>query len=1164
MSRDDLEISDEARDNQRAAANPSDWVWVIANAGSGKTHVLAERVMRLLLGGIEPSRILCLTYTKTAAANMRERVFKGLSAFATADDKTLNHLLHELGIKDISAKGKEKARRLFAEALETPGGLKIQTIHAFCEMVLRRFPLEANIAGHFELLQGQAETLLMAEARARLLLKASDRVAHFELTQAFDTVFAEAGETGFEKLIAAAIALRAELAAFVPQALGNNNDWKPLFESLGFGPNETEETLAQSMWPAGGMDDQGLRQMLDVGARSSAGNFKKYIEPDAKAALAAAHPIAKAGYLVSAFLKTDGGIYDPKMAAPAAIIKLNPLAYEQYLAAASHIQSVAGRLVDFRLIKRSTAALHLAQMLIAEYEAIKQQNGFLDFADLISRTQRLLSRPDVGAWVRYKLDSGIDHILLDEAQDTGPVQWDVLKALTEDIFDNQEHATRPRTVFVVGDPKQSIYSFQGARPESFEDQRRLYERRAKTAGLELKSVTFKASFRSAPGILKGVDDVFGQEELRKGVTSDGRGTSHDSLRPKAPGRIDVWQLERGSKAATPDDWTQRQDVEQAPLVRVAKSVAKTIARWVDTGFANPGDILILVRKRNAFIHALARELRNRQVPVAGVDRLVLLSHIAVKDLLALARICAAPTDSLSLASLLKSPAFGFTEDDLMTLALSADGAPLLEHLGLQKDEKMLGAYQQLMEWRRRAETVPPGTFFDLILGKDGLRRKFIARFGLEVDDILDEFLTAAHEASRIDVPGLDAFVEALEAAPPNIKREMDQSRNEVRILTVHGAKGLEAKHVFLVDSGGHIASPNQRPVLGLLHGFDGPLNGRDCFLWTHGDDKTSLQKKINDRHTSLAEDEYRRLLYVAMTRAENTLTVCGWRSETETRSGWAEWVNSGLFSNGSKQEIVSPEGISMMRFEPNGPVPDEGRKSQVSAENKEPFLFAALPVEPEIPRPLAPSAAALIIGVDSDDEERSGMESLPSLSPVLGNASTPLAAMERGTLIHMLLQRLPDLPVENRTEAAGRFIASRSAQFTPAEQTKIVDEAMAVIDNSAFEVLFSPGSKAEVQISGTIKLRGKNQIIAGKIDRISQSNGIVTLIDFKTGRPPANQNSIPENHVLQLALYRQLIAPLFAGHQIKAALVYTSGPKLVILEDALMNTALVKLGVELT
>ncbi len=1161
MSRADLEISNDARGRQQQAAKPSDWVWVTANAGSGKTHVLAERVIRLLLEGVEPSRILCLTYTKVAAANMRSRVFDGLAKFAIADDLGLKASLEKLGATRTGAKDLEKARRLFAEALETPGGLKIQTIHAFCEMVLRRFPLEANIAGHFELLQGQAETVLIAEARARLILKASDHANHSELASAFSQVFAVAGEDGLEKLVSSAINLRDELAGFIPRAIGEYRDWRPLYESLGFA-GETEETIAATMWPAEGMDDAGLKKMLDVAARAAAANFNNYIAPDAHAALATSDRVKKADLLVKGFLKGDWTPYGESYAAPASIKKLEPNSYETYLAAATHIQTVAGRLADFRLARRTTSALLLAETLIAEYEAMKQRRGLLDFSDLISRTQRLLTRPEVSAWVRYKLDAGIDHVLLDEAQDTSPGQWDVLKALTTEIFDNSEGSNRQRTVFVVGDPKQSIYSFQGARPDSFDLQRSAYERDAKRSGLELKSLKFLASFRSAPAILNGVDNVFAQDEVRKGVTSDGTGTVHESLRPGAIGRIDVWDVMRATLPEAPKEWTDRPDIEQAPLVKVAKSVAKTIARWTKTGFAKPGEILVLVRKRNAFIHALARELKNIGVPVGGVDRLTLLSHIAIKDLLALARVCVAPADSLSLASLLKSPVFGYSDDKMMALALAANGKSLLQALARQTDTKSIAVFDQLKIWRDRADTMPLDKFFALALGADGLRRKFVARFGSEVEDILDAFLMVAAEATREDNPGLDAFVEALESDPPEIKRQMDQARDEVRIMTVHAAKGLEARHVFLADGGGAIAHSSQRPVLGIYNKAGMPLGGRDCYLWLTGGEKSPLLKDIIDRLTMLAEDEYRRLLYVAMTRAENTLTICGWRGVKDKQNGWAEWVKAGLFGGDGKHDYVSPEGISMCRFAPNGAMPETGLISATDAAKAEPFAFAALSPEPEIPRPLAPSAAALIIEADSENELEKLLEPQAYISPVLGNAEETPAAMQRGTLVHTLLQRLPDMPIDDRAAAATRFIARNAGALSANDQGRIVDEALAVVNNPVFAALFALGSKAEVQVSGTVNLNGKNQIIAGKIDRISQTGTTVTLIDFKTGRAPKDASQVPQSHIVQLALYRLLVAPVFPNCVVHAALVYTSALKLMVLEPAALRAALDKLGVK--
>ena len=391
---------------------------------------------------------------------------------------------------------------------------------------------------------------------------------------------------------------------------------------------------------------------------------------------------------------------------------------------------------------------------------------------------------------------------------------------------------------------------------------------------------------------------------------------------------------------------------------------------------------------------------------------------------------------------------------------------------------------------------------------------------------------------------------------------MDQSRNEVRILTVHGAKGLEAPHVFLVDGGGAIAHSSQRPVLGIYSKADAPLYGRECYLWTIGSDNAPIRKDIFDRYGNLAEDEYRRLLYVAMTRAENTLTICGWRGINSKTNGWAEWVKAGLFGSEGQSDGVTPEGIAFSRFAPNGAMAETGAVAAADAVITEPFAFSALPPEPEIPRPLAPSAAALIIEADNDDAIEALLEPQIFISPVLGTAIETPAAMLRGTLVHTLLQRLPDMPASSRTAAAARYIARNAASLSAVEQARIVEEALQVVNNPAFAVLFAEGSKAEVQVSGTVNLRGKNQIIAGKIDRISQTDTSITLIDFKTGRAPRNESGISPGHIVQLALYCQLVAPVFPKRIIKAALVYTSAPKIIYVGQAAMDAALAELGIQ--
>ncbi|NJR14092.1 MAG: UvrD-helicase domain-containing protein [Phyllobacteriaceae bacterium] len=706
---------------------------------------------------------MCLTYTRTAAANMRAAVFRRLATLATAREADLPGLLAGLGIAPVNERHIKNGRRLFAEALETPGGLRIQTIHAFCESVLRRFPLEANIAGHFELLQGAAETALLAQARRDVLDDVTS--TDTQLAAAFEHVFVQVGEAGFDGLVAGILANRLALQSLIPVAAGPAGDFGPLYAAFGFDPAETEAAIAATIWPAGTVDGAVLRAMHAAAHAANTGVQAKGSTAGALDALSIADPGERADALMEAWL-TDKGQPYAKIAVKDVVAQMAAFG-EHYLSAAEHMALVRERLNTFRLAHRTRHAMVLARALIARIDALKQARGLLDFADLIDATVRLLSRRDVGAWVRYKLDTGIDHVLLDEAQDTGPQQWAVLRQLTEEIFDNSASANRRRTLFVVGDPKQSIYSFQGARPESFEEERRHYDKKARASGLELHHETFNASFRSGPDVLSATDAVFAMPQMMPGVAAEERGTAHMSLRQSAPGRVDVWPLIPKLSVPAEDDWTAVVQSETAPEVVLARQIATTVQDWIDTGFARAGDVLVLVRQRGPFVHALARELKERAIPAAGADRLNLLSHIAVQDLLALAAVVLQPADDLALAAFLKSPVFGFGDEDLLALSpgRKADET-LLAALAASGEAYHRAAAARIHGWRAIADTVAVHDFFALILGRDGVRRDLVARLGHEAEDVLDEFLRAAADSERSGTASLDGFLAAMRDTRP--------------------------------------------------------------------------------------------------------------------------------------------------------------------------------------------------------------------------------------------------------------------------------------------------------------------------------------------------------------------------------------------------------------
>ena len=849
--------------------------WVAANAGAGKTYTLANRVARLLLADAPPEKILCLTFTKAAAAEMQHRLFRQLGEWSMLPDRSLREEIRAIGAEPDDL---PKARRLFAKALETPGGLKVLTLHAFCQIVLTRFPVEARVPPGFDVLDDASARALMAQARQAVL----ERASRGELQDAITFLATEISEGRLGDILNTALG-------------GDRRKLDRVFESL------TEETMAEAIWRG-----HGIQRGADP-ARDFCAGLKREIEhlraardwlsTGAKTDTAQAERI---GQILGeddhgkrfAFLRTwlmTGEGEPRKRLATKNLADARPELFAYLLDLQKRFCQAEDRRRAAHAARLAEASLKVIDAVRQDYAWAKQRQGMLDYDDLIVKTRALLERGDMAQWVLYKLDNGIDHILVDEAQDTSPEQWAIVHKLSEEFFAGTgREILTPRTVFAVGDEKQSIFSFQGADPAQFDINRQRFERLAAGAEQPFVDQPLLTSRRSAPEILEFVDQVFADPGARAGLTSRDQPIKHDAHRRHAKGGIEFWVSLAPPPTANIDPYLPV-DAEQpdSPVILLARRVADQIRTWLTSGAAlpghekpiTPGDIMILLPRREPFGSEVIRQLKLRDIPVAGADRVILTEQIAVMDLMALGRFTLLREDDLNLAALLRSPLCSLSEEELFELCHSRHGT-VWQALDARKRE---AAYEQahsfLSDMLARADTMPPFEFYSHALTGLGKKRDLIARLGPESADMIEEFLSLALAYERAHTPSLEGFLDWLARGDTEIKRDMERGRDEVRVMTVHGAKGLEADIVILPDTTTLPGAPSRK--------------GKGHLLYHQGDvlfpvkDGEAPARILAARHAEEDEAlrEHRRLFYVALTRARERLYICGFENKRGVGEG---------------------------------------------------------------------------------------------------------------------------------------------------------------------------------------------------------------------------------------------------------------------------------------
>jgi ATP-dependent helicase/nuclease subunit A len=1072
---------------QRQALNPSATIWVTASAGSGKTKVLTDRLLSLMLSGTPPERILCLTFTKAAAAEMATRLEVRLKAWALADETGIDSDLRDLNLSPSPALCL-RARTLFHQFLDTPGGFKIQTLHGFCQSLLSRFPLEAGVSPHFRVIDELTAKTLKAQAQDQVFERADQGDPVLQPSLALLTAhFSESH-------------LRELLEAYGQGSLS--------FRALCQQPESLEEMLQtlktlfspQNMaspsfsWPPGGAES--FEQICDALEEGSAS--EKHTRLLLIGALKG--PEAEALSSLQALCCTKTG--EPrKRLLPATLAKKHPA----FVASLREVQEELSAYLDSlktRHVKEiSTALLHLYGAVSQAYSHLKMEQAALDYDDLIAGTLRLLTSPQGVQWILYKLDSGLDHVLIDEAQDTSPEQWQVIQGLADAFFETPESR---KTLFIVGDPKQSIYSFQGADPDAFAFMGKHIERRLSWSKRSFELVSLEMSFRSSPAVLQLVDHVFQEgAPALQGVSETG--LTHTPFHVNLPGLIELWPLVKRSPQEGSGVWTMPLETPriQDPESLLAQGIAQKISAWIQDQSFQPKDILILLRKRGQLMERLVRALKAYDVPVSGVDRMRLGSVLPVLDLLALACFCLLPRDDLNLAAVLKGPLIGMSEEDLFALSFNRHHRSLWSRLQDAQNQKEI--FDQAVRFLRALlskDSQGPFAFFSHLLNQLEGRRIMAERLGADAQDALHELLSLSLLYEQSNPPHLQGFVHWLSKNNPEIKRDPESAQeNRVRILTVHGAKGLEAPVVILPDT---VQTPSVSPDLLWLQAGTLP-----CFC----PPQAQMPDILKTAHAQVAQkqqEEYNRLLYVALTRAKQCLYVCGWtHRDGHSDNSWYGHVERGLQKH--------PESVSF-NFDPvlwDG----KGRRLIFGQTEERSPSFSTPPRNEKLSVPFWLS--------ENPPAEYDAPVRTPSLQAEEGSSERGL---KRGETLHKLLETLIPLAPSNRRSFGKQFLEKIGAD--PDETRAWLREVCSLLERPDLAWIWDSEGQSEVHVQGSVE----GERMSGIMDRLLVTDSYVTIVDFKTDREPPRH--LPAAYQKQLQVYAELLKPLYL-QTIRACVLWT-------------------------
>lgn len=1104
---------------QAEASDISHSVFLFANAGSGKTKVLIDRILNLLLSHVEARKILCLTYTKAAAGEMKARIAAKLKSWVVMKPEILAAEIAAILGRTPEAKMLDFARTLFAKVVDENENLKILTIHAFCSSILKRFPLEANVHPNFKVIDELASLEMMRGVYHDLIANAENDA---DLSEALHVVSENMNEQSFAKFTKRLLDNAAKFKK-MREHYGDERTWlnSPFkFFELKDDASSAEvwqEFLAETSQKTAGMQQVG-KTLAELSAKTK----------------------AAAGLEILTFLARPNKekfsdykrtFVTQENALNASLTKnLEPQIIAILEAEVERIKNFENKLLEIKLANYSKAVLKLAAFLINRYEELKRGQNVLDYNDLVNKTIRFLASPNINPWVMYKLDGGIEHILVDEAQDTSFEQWEIIKLLAQDFFVNEkEEGEFGRTIFAVGDKKQSIYSFQGAAPWIFEQMEEVVKNQAQGAGYNFKTVPLNISFRSSECVLSLVNSVFSSPQNAPGIKKEDEDITHLSFRGKTPSVVELWQAlpmpEKKKKAEwrLPTEVVEKEENDN----KLARLVAEKILQLISNKTYLPsrkravhaGDFLILIKKRDQLAKYIIKNLAKLGIPFSGADKLSVASNLAVKDLIAVANVARLPDDDLSFATVLKSPLFDLSEEELFELASPRGELSLYQSLEQKSadNRRFKEVLNNFLKIRKLSITLPPFDFFETILNRFGYKEKALAAMGEEAADSISEFLSLALAYQEKNPPSILEFINLITSENIELKRDNNndkENNNSVRMMTVHSAKGLEAPIIIIPQS----IKTSRRADAAFENLFF-----EDAFFVSapeFDDYKNPKLARLEERRARLEEEEYRRLLYVALTRAEDRLYVgAAHKHGEDLAASWYSMMEKGFLDLGIKSapdEFLSTHfGAPLESFR----LEVKGGELEVAAEKIKQPAF----VMPE--------------WVNQPAKEMAYEEALEDGEYI--SALEKKTSFERGKIIHKLLEFVPPYNEKSYLEKGKRFLLSSG--MAEKEAQDLLDKVAVIFKIPEINALFSKNGQSEVSVF--VKEEGKSR--TRRIDRMLVKDDEVLILDYKTNRiAPQNVAEIPSSYQEQLNDYKRILGRIYEGRKVRAFLLYIESMKL--------------------